>query len=114
MAQDCIFCKIAAGDIEADVVLENDHIIAFRDTHPAAPTHILVIPKKHIPSLTKAELADVDVLGALQLAAARLAQEQGLENGYRVVTNCGEDGGQSVPHLHYHLLGGRNLTWPPG
>ncbi len=94
--------------------MEDEHILAFRDIHPEAPTHILVIPKKHIPSLSQAELTDMDVLGALQLAAAKLAEEQGLARGYRVVTNCGDDGGQAVPHLHYHLLGGRSLTWPPG
>jgi len=111
----CIFCKIAAKEIPADIVYEDDEIIAFNDLNPQAPTHILVIPKNHIESVDHAEGNDKLLLGKLLMSAATIAKSVGLsEKGYRVVTNVGDDGGQSVNHLHLHVLGGRHLTWPPG
>jgi histidine triad (HIT) family protein len=111
---DCIFCKIASGLLGTEFLLETDQLVAFRDLHPAAPTHILVIPKRHIPSLADIEADDGILLGEIMLAIKGLAQEQGLGEGFRVVANTGPDGGQSVDHLHFHLLGGRSLQWPPG
>lgn len=115
MSNETVFSKIIAGQLPADIVYEDDRALAFRDINPRAPIHILVIPKKPIPSV--AHIADEDgpLLGHLWLVLRQVAQEQGLaEGGYRVVVNCGEDGGQEVPHLHFHLLGGRRLSWPPG
>src|SRR5256885_10245945 len=110
---DCIFCKIARGEIPATMVVNNKEIAAFRDLNPQAPTHILIIPKKHIASLDDAN--DADLLGRmLGLAAALARQEKIAKSGYRTVINTGRDGGQSVDHLHIHLLGGRPMTWPPG
>ncbi len=114
MAQDCVFCKIAVGELSAQVEMENEDIIAFRDIHPEAPVHILIIPKKHIASLVDVTDKDSGMLGRIQLAAAELAEKHKLDRGFRLVTNCGHEGGQTVEHLHYHLLGGRQLTWPPG
>ena len=112
---DCIFCKIASGEIPSDRVYEDDRLVAFRDLNPQAPTHILVIPKKHLSTLLDAELEDVDLLGRLQIAAVEIARDEGLdEDGFRLVTNCLEGAGQSVFHIHVHLLGGRPLRWPPG
>ena len=109
-----IFSKIIQRQIPADILFEDDRCLAFRDIHPQAPTHFLVIPKKPIPSLAAAEPQDLPLLGHLMAVAARVAAEQGLDTGYRVVTNIGQDGGQSVDHLHLHILGGRSLAWPPG
>ena len=110
-----IFAKILAGEIPADKVYEDDDVIAFRDVSPQAPTHILVIPRKPLVSVADAKPEDAELLGKLLLAAAQVAREQGLEeDGYRLVTNVGKLGGQSVYHLHIHLLGGRQLRWPPG
>jgi histidine triad (HIT) family protein len=111
---DCIFCKIVAGTIPAKRVWEDDVVLAFHDIEPKAPTHILVIPKNHLASLGEAQPADEAVLGRLLLAAAEIAREQGLVKGYRVVISTGAEGGQTVDHLHVHLLGGRRLHWPPG
>jgi len=111
---DCIFCKIAAGAIPSKKVWEDDAVYAFHDIDPKAPTHILVIPKKHVASLAHAEAADAALLGRLLLAAATIAREQGLGKGYRVVISTGAEGGQTVDHLHLHLLGGRQMHWPPG
>ena len=112
----CLFCRIVAGEIPADKVHEDEHVLAFRDINPQAPTHILVIPKTHIESA--ADLGhgseDAALSGRLLATTAELARREGLERGWRVVTNVGSDGGQSVQHLHLHLLGGRRLTWPPG
>ncbi|HCF50867.1 MAG TPA: histidine triad nucleotide-binding protein [Syntrophomonas sp.] len=114
-AADCIFCKLAAQEIPSKIVYQDDDLIALEDINPVAPIHILLIPRKHIPSLNEAGLDDAAWLGRLQLAAAKIAQDQGIAaNGYRLVNNCGEWGGQTVRHVHYHLLGGRNLQWPPG
>lgn len=112
---DCIFCKIIAGEIPADVVLENDDVLVFRDLNPQAPTHLLAIPKKHIATINDLEKEDAEVTGKLFLAAQKMAAEEGLtDGGYRVVMNCGEAAGQAVFHIHLHILGGRKLTWPPG
>ncbi len=114
MGGDCLFCKIVAGDVPAQKVFEDDHVVAFKDINPQAPTHLLVIPKKHIPSLAAATDEDAGILGRLQLAARDLAKRGKLDGGFRVVTNNGRGAGQSVDHLHYHVLGGRRLSWPPG
>lgn len=110
-----IFSKIVAGEIPADIVYEDDQCLAFRDIDPQAPSHILVIPRRPIVSLAHAEPADKELLGHLLLACQEVARRLELEEGgYRVITNIGEGGGQSVFHLHFHVLGGRRLTWPPG
>jgi histidine triad (HIT) family protein len=110
----CLFCRIANKAIPSDIVYEDAQIVAFRDLHPQAPKHVLVIPKRHVASLDETTDADAALLGALALAAKRIAAAEGLSGGYRVVTNCGPDGGQSVAHLHLHVLGGRSMSWPPG
>ena len=113
MASDCIFCKIAAGEIPAAVVKRTDRLVAFRDVSPQAPVHILVIPTEHLASL--AEVTDARLLGEMLMLARDIARaEQIADDGYRVVLNTNRDGGQTVFHLHLHLLGGRRLTWPPG
>ncbi len=112
---DCIFCKIARGDVPADVVHSDDDVVAFRDANPQAPTHLLVIPREHVPSLDHAEPAHVGLLGSLLSTARTLARAEGIaDDGYRTVVNVGADGGQTVHHLHLHVLGGRALDWPPG
>jgi histidine triad (HIT) family protein len=109
-----IFKRILDKEIPADLVYEDDRCIAIRDINPQAPTHVLVIPRQELVSLVEAKEADGALLGHLLLVAAKLAVKLGLINGYRTVINCGRDGGQSVDHLHVHLLGGRSLAWPPG
>ncbi|NNC92473.1 MAG: histidine triad nucleotide-binding protein [Acidimicrobiia bacterium] len=109
---DCLFCSIAAGEIPADVVIETDDVVAFRDINPAAPTHVLVIPRRHIASAADLDGGDAELLSALFDVAARVGRE--IEGGWRLVTNVGADAGQSVFHLHFHVLGGRVLGWPPG
>lgn len=110
---DCIFCKIVDKQIPSDIVYEDDKVIAFNDVEPQAPVHILVIPKKHIKSLN--ELEDKDIVEHIFTIIPKIAKEQGIkEEGYRVVNNTGKYGGQTVDHIHFHLLGGRQLTWPPG
>lgn len=109
-----IFKKIIDKEIPADIVYEDDDCLAFRDINPQAPTHVLVIPRQEIPSLNDLTGDDEKLIGHLFLVAQKLAGQLGLENGYRTVINCGPDGGQSVDHVHLHLLGGRKLTWPPG
>lgn len=111
---DCIFCKIVAGNIPSNKVHEDVAVYAFHDIEPKAPTHILVIPKKHIASLDHAKAEDAELLGRLLLTVAAIAREQGLNKGYRVVISTGAEGGQTVDHLHIHLLGGRQMHWPPG
>ena len=109
----CIFCHIVSGTISATLVASNAHAVAFRDLHPQAPSHLLVIPRRHVASL--ADATDAGELGALLLLAAEVARAEGLEStGYRVVANTGTDGGQTVHHLHLHVLGGRAMHWPPG
>lgn len=114
MSADCLFCKIAAKQIPAKIVYEDPEIFAFEDIGPQAPTHLLICPRKHISSLQDASAEDAVMLGGLQLVATKLAAERGLRDGFRTVINTGEHGGQSVPHLHLHLLGGRSMRWPPG
>ncbi len=110
-----LFEKIAAREIEAEIVLEDDRILAFRDINPQAPVHVLVVPRKPVARIAEAGSEDRELLGHLLLGAARAARQLGLEeNGYRLVINNGRDGGESVPHLHCHVLGGRPLEWPPG
>ncbi|MGX8794660.1 histidine triad nucleotide-binding protein [Fusibacter sp. JL298sf-3] len=112
---DCLFCKIVNGEIPSKIVYENDILLAFEDIDPKAPHHVLLIPKKHIGSLNEADASDLALLGRMQLAVREVAECLGVDaSGYRLVTNVGEDGGQTVGHLHYHLLGGRSLQWPPG
>jgi len=112
---DCLFCKIVAGDIPSSKVYEDEDLFAFDDITPQAPTHVLIVPRKHIDSLDKADAGDKELLGKLMLAAADIAREKGFaENGYRVVINTNADGGQTVFHLHVHLLGGRQFIFPPG
>lgn len=112
---DCIFCKMAAGEIQPDTVLETDDVIAFRDINPQAPTHVLVIPKQHIATLNDLQPAQAELVGKMYLAAQEVARIDGLDNrGYRTVMNCLEEAGQSVFHLHLHVLGGRPMQWPPG
>ena len=115
MSEDCLFCKIAEGQIKSDVVYEDDDILAFKDINPKAPVHILFIPKKHIPTLNDASESDASLIGKIILKATDVAKEQGVaDEGYRVVLNCNKNAGQEVFHVHIHLLGGRALTWPPG
>lgn len=109
-----IFSKIIRKEIPADIVYEDDLALAFRDVSPQAPVHILVIPKKPIVNLATASENDRDLLGHLLIVLQQVAVQEGLSNGYRVVLNTGEEGGQSVYHMHFHLLGGRSMTWPPG
>lgn len=112
---DCLFCKIIAGDIPSAKVYEDDKVYAFRDIEPQAPTHILIIPKEHIASANELTEENASIVGHIFAVAAKIAKEEGIaEGGYRIVNNCGEDGGQTVKHLHFHMLGGRSLAWPPG
>ncbi|MBE6837987.1 MAG: histidine triad nucleotide-binding protein [Ruminococcus sp.] len=106
---DCLFCKIIAGEIPSTKVYEDDKVYAFNDINPAAPVHILIIPKVHIASAAEVTAENADIVGHIFEVAAKLAKEKGLDNGYRIVTNCGDDAGQSVHHLHFHLIGGRFL-----
>ena len=112
---DCLFCAIVAGDIPADVVATTDRAIAFRDVNPQAPVHVLVIPRDHHADLPAVALADPALAGEVLALATRVATAEGVgESGFRLVANTGADGGQTVPHAHVHLLGGRSLGWPPG
>jgi len=112
---DCIFCKIAAGEIPAEKVYEDDQVVGFRDLNPQAPVHVLLIPRRHIATLNDLTEGDEALVGHLYHVAARIAADEGLaERGYRTVMNCNAEGGQTVFHIHLHLLGGRQMTWPPG
>jgi histidine triad (HIT) family protein len=110
----CLFCQIASGERPATIVHRSDDVVAFRDIHPQAPTHILIIPTKHIVSVAEATVEDEGLIGRLMSAAREIAQHENLSNGYRLVINTGSQAGQSVFHLHVHLLGGRAMQWPPG
>ena len=111
----CIFCRIAAGEIPAKKVLEDDDVVAFHDLNPTAPLHVLVIPRRHVENVASAEAVDAELLGRVLLACRRVAEQCGVaQGGFRVVLNNNADAGQSVPHLHAHVLGGRSLGWPPG
>jgi histidine triad (HIT) family protein len=110
----CLFCKIVDGSIPSNAVYQDEQCYAFADIHPQAPVHVLIVPRKHIVSLADAEEGDKPLLGHLLWVAAEIARTRGLEKGYRVVINSGEDGGQTVDHIHVHVLGGRAMHWPPG
>lgn len=113
-AQDCLFCKMTKGEIPAEVVHDDGEVFAFKDIHPAAPTHLLVIPYKHVETLLEFERDDEALIGRMVTVATKLAREAGIgESGYRLVANCNRDGGQSVYHVHFHVLGGRRFGWPP-
>ncbi|MBI2070817.1 MAG: histidine triad nucleotide-binding protein [Elusimicrobia bacterium] len=109
----CLFCRIIEGETQSQQVFANDRLVAFKDINPQAPVHILIVPKKHVAALSLAEVEDRDILGEIQLTAKNIAASMKLE-GFRLVLNNGRIAGQSVDHIHYHLLGGRRLTWPPG
>lgn len=112
---DCLFCKMINGEIKPDVVLETNDVLAFRDINPQAPTHVLVVPKQHISTINDLEADHAALVGKLYLAAQEVARKEGIaESGYRTVMNCGEGAGQSVFHIHLHVLGGRKMKWPPG
>ncbi len=115
MVSDCLFCHLVQGKIESKAVYEDDEIFAFEDINPQAPVHILIIPKKHIPGLTRLGEEDKELIGKIHLVAQRIAGEHSLSRGgFRIVINSGPDAGETVKHLHFHLLGGRKLGWPPG
>ena len=112
---DCLFCKIIAGEIPSAKVYEDDRVYAFRDISPEAPVHVLIVPKAHITSANDLNDENAAVVGHIFAVAAKIAKAEGIaDGGYRIVNNCGEDGGQTVKHLHFHMLGGRSLAWPPG
>lgn len=112
---DCLFCKIRDGEIPSDTIYEDDDVIAFRDVNPQSPTHVLIVPRKHIATTNDLEPDDAPVIGKMMLAAKAIAAEQGIaEDGYRLVINCNAKAGQTVFHIHLHLMGGRSMTWPPG
>ena len=112
---DCLFCKMVNGEIKPDTVYEDDRVLAFRDINPQAPTHVLVIPKQHVSTLNDLDASNADLVGAMVLGAAKVAEQEGFaEQGYRTVMNCNAAGGQTVFHIHLHLLGGRGMHWPPG
>ena len=113
-AMSCIFCKIVSGEIPSTAIYQDELTYAFADINPRAPAHILIVPREHIGSMDEADEAKRALLGHLLWTAAQIAREKGLKNGYRIVVNTGEEGGQTVDHLHLHLLGGRAHTWPPG
>lgn len=111
---DCLFCKIVKKEIPCDLVLESENYLAFKDIDPKAPIHILVIPKKHFEDITELSFQDLELTAGLMEMVSKVAQSENLEKGFRVVLNTGPDAGQSVQHVHAHVLGGRSLTWPPG
>lgn len=113
--RDCIFCQILAGKMPGEIVFENERLVALRDINPQAPTHLLVLPKRHVATLNDLQPADAALMGEMVLVAARLAEQEKLATrGYRLVANCNRDAGQSIYHIHLHVLGGRYMTWPPG
>ena len=113
--ESCLFCKIINGDIPSSKVYETEKVYAFRDIDPQAPQHIIIVPKNHIASANEINEENAELIGDIFVAAAQIAKIEGFaENGYRIVNNCGNDGGQTVGHIHFHLLAGRNLQWPPG
>ncbi|GMQ88935.1 MAG: histidine triad nucleotide-binding protein [Gammaproteobacteria bacterium] len=112
---DCLFCKMVSGDITPDTVYEDEDVLAFRDVNPQAPVHVLVVPKQHVPTINDLDADNSVLVGKMMMAAARIAQQEGFaEQGYRTVMNCNDYGGQTVFHIHLHLLGGRVMGWPPG
>lgn len=112
---DCVFCKIIAGEIPGEIVHQDDDVVAFRDLNPQAPTHVLVVPRRHIATINDLQEGDAELVGRLYLAAAAVARQEGIDRrGYRTVMNCNAEAGQSVYHIHLHVLGGRVMGWPPG
>jgi histidine triad (HIT) family protein len=112
---DCLFCRIAGGELPADIVYQDEDVVAFRDINPGAPVHILIIPRRHLSGINDASEGDVSLLGTIWLAAARVAAQEGIgETGFRTVVNQGPDANQTVQHLHMHVMGGRRMSWPPG
>ncbi|MCB1843986.1 MAG: histidine triad nucleotide-binding protein [Halioglobus sp.] len=112
---ECLFCRICSRELDAEIVYESETVLAFHDINPQAPTHVLIVPRKHVSTINDLETGDAETVGALFLAAKDIAAEAGLsDDGYRVTMNCNEGAGQSVFHIHLHLLGGRNFSWPPG
>lgn len=112
---DCLFCKIIAGDIPADIVYENEHVLAFRDISPQAPQHVLIIPRTHVSTINEFDASHNGTLSSMMLAAGEVTKKLGIDqSGYRLVMNCNEDGGQTVYHVHMHVMGGRSMAWPPG
>jgi len=112
---DCLFCKISSGKTDTELIYEDEKVVAFEDINPKAPVHMLIVPKKHIPTLNNLKMTDKELIGHIYQVAAALAEKNGIaQDGYRIVSNCNEDGGQTVFHVHFHLLGGRQLQWPPG
>ncbi len=112
---DCLFCKIINNEIPSTKIYEDEKVLAFNDINPQSPVHILIIPKKHITSMNDFDETNIDILSHIFLVIKSIAKDKGLkEKGYRIVNNCGEQGGQTVDHIHFHLLGGRNMYWPPG
>ena len=111
---DCLFCSIVSGDIPSNKVYEDDAVVVFHDIGKKAPVHVLIVPKKHIVSVAQTDEADMGIFTHIMRVAKKVASDLGLKNGYRIVVNTGDDGGQTVAHLHFHLLGGRFMTWPPG
>lgn len=115
MSDDCLFCKMAKGEIKPDLLYEDDHVLAFKDINPQAPVHFLVIPKQHITTLNDLDDNHAELIGRMYLTAKNIARDQGIaEGGYRCLINCNADAGQSVWHVHLHVLGGRTMAWPPG
>jgi histidine triad (HIT) family protein len=115
MAEDCLFCKIIAGEVPSTIVHQDDDVVAFEDINPQAPTHVVIVPRQHIPTVNDLEDEDQELFGKLATAAKQIAGDRRIaEDGYRLVMNCNEGAGQSVWHIHMHLLGGRRLRWPPG
>ncbi|HZK33108.1 MAG TPA: histidine triad nucleotide-binding protein [Tissierellaceae bacterium] len=112
--KDCLFCKIAKGEVPSDTIYEDDKVIAFNDINPQAPVHFLVIPREHIKSADNITKENRELMGYIIHIASKLAKDKGLDSGYRIVNNCGSDGGQTVDHIHFHVLGKRNMKWPPG
>lgn len=113
--EDCLFCSIIQGKIPCQKVYEDEYVLSFKDISPEAPVHVLIIPKKHISSINALESKDMELISHVYSAAQKIVKIFKIdESGYRIVTNCGENGGQTVPHIHFHLLGGRSLNWPPG
>jgi len=112
---DCLFCKISSGEMDTDFVYEDDRVVVFEDINPQAPVHLLIVPKKHIADLNHLETSENDLIGHVYQVAKKMAAENEIaDSGYRLVSNCGDEGGQTVYHIHFHLLGGRELQWPPG
>ena len=111
---DCLFCKIIRGEIPSEIIYQDDKVIVFNDINPQAPVHFLVIPKEHIESANDITKENSDLIGYIIYIASKLAKEKALDDGYRIVNNCGAEGGQTVDHIHFHVLGKRNMEWPPG